>query len=73
MSKLHGLKRSQRKGITVYSPPAVVTDPAGSTLALGDYTWWGHPQAGKVLNGRIWKDNPLSFINHINEFFIEEG
>jgi hypothetical protein len=73
MSKLHGLERRERKRVTVDIPPAVVTNPTGSTLALGDYSGWGHTQAWEVFHFRVREDNPLTFIDHIDKFFGKEG
>jgi hypothetical protein len=73
VAELHGIHSRKRECVGVDVPPAVVAYPTGSTLALGYDTRGGDTEAGKVLNGQIWKDNPLSFINHVNEFFIEEG
>ena len=25
-----------------------------------------------MLDGRVWKDYPLTFVDHVNEFFVEE-
>jgi hypothetical protein len=72
MPKLHCLHGGERQCIIIDVPPAVVADPAGSTLALGYYTWGRNTEARKILDGRIRKDNPLTFVDHVNEFFVEE-
>jgi hypothetical protein len=72
MSELHRLHGSERQCVGIDVPPAVVANPAGSTLALGHYTWRRNTEARKMLDGRIREDNPLTFVDHVDEFFVEE-
>ena len=72
MTELHCFHGGKRQCIGIDVPPTVVTDPAGSTLALGDYTGGRNTEARKMLDGRVRKDYPLTFVNHVNEFFVEE-
>ncbi|MGL4350993.1 MAG: hypothetical protein ACRCT2_10595, partial [Plesiomonas shigelloides] len=72
VTELHCFHGGEGQGIGIDVPPTVVTDPAGSTLALGYYTWGRNTEARKMLDGRVRKDYPLTFVDHVNEFFVEE-
>ena len=70
MPKLHGLERSKRKCFQIDFRPAVVTDPAWSSIALGDTTRGRESEAWQ-LHGFAGRENdPLLFVDHINEFFL---
>jgi hypothetical protein len=72
MPKLHGLHGGERECVGINIPPAVVTNPTGSTLTLGNHTWGRYPEARKMLNGRVREDDPLTFADHVNEFSMKE-
>ena len=72
MAKLHGFLWSQWQGVFVDTVPGVVTDPAWTSVSLWYNTWWAKMEVGELLGQGEWNDDPLSFVDHVNEFRLQE-
>ena len=72
VTELHGLDGGERQRLLVHLRPAVVDDPAGTAVALGDDSWRRDAKAGEVadLGGR--EDDPLRLGHHVLELLVEE-
>jgi len=71
-TKLHCFHSSKGESVFVDPPPAVVTNPTGSTVALGDDPRRRESKARQVENCLCRENNPLALVNHINKFLLEE-
>ena len=71
-AELHSFEWGYRCGVPVYIGPGVVTDPPGTSFALGDDARWTETEAREVLDFLEGKYCPLAFSNHVDEFFPKE-
>jgi hypothetical protein len=71
MTKLHRLHRSEGEGVVIDVPPAVVNDPTRTAVPLWDDPRRRDAKAREMTDGRVWEHNPLAFVDHVDEFFLE--
>ena len=72
VAKLHGVQCSQRECVGIDVPPAVVANPTWTSFTLGDHAGGRYAETREIMNRRVRQDDPLSLINHVDEFFLEE-
>ena len=72
MAKLHGFEWGNRQRVSVDAVESVIEYPPGSSFPLWHYARRAETKAREVSGNVIRQDHPLTFVDHVDEFFVEE-
>ena len=72
MAKLHGFEWDEWQGVFVDAVESVIAYPPRSSFPLWHYARRAETKAGEVSGNAIRQDHPLTFVDHVEEFFVEE-
>ena len=72
MAKLHGFEWDERQGVFVDAVERVIANQSGSSVPLWHYARRAETKAGEVSGNAIRQDHPLTFVDHVYEFVVEE-
>jgi hypothetical protein len=72
MPELHGIERCVGESVVVDIGPAVIPNPTGPTVTLGDDTGWRCTKMRQRGGNGGREDDPLTLVDHVDEFLLEE-